>query len=64
MFVIECKLELQFKKEFEQCLYLVFFVSFLALNLLDFVHDWKSNEEGLINLLFILDELIKAKTMK
>ena len=47
MFVIECKLEFQFKKEFEQCLYLVFFVSFLALNLSDFVHDWKSNQEGL-----------------
>ena len=44
MFVIECKPEFQFKKEFEQCLYLVFFVSFLALNLSDFVHDWKSNQ--------------------
>ena len=35
--------EFQFKKEFEQCLYLVFFVSFLGLNSSDLVHDKKPN---------------------
>ena len=43
MFINECKPEFQF----EQYLYLVFFVSFLGLNLSDLVHDKKPNQERL-----------------